>query len=116
MALIDHFEHELIAARSAEAMGEVDVAFYHLERAHILGQNTTRLHVQSHVRMLGWAWRQRNRHEFLGQLFRIAGAATKTFIGLVPRGNSGGTNVSPFKPMPIPEDLAAIMEQSGRQS
>jgi hypothetical protein len=47
-----------------------------------------------------------------GQVYRLAGAATKTFIGLVPSGNTGGTNVSPFKPMPIDPELAKIIERS----
>jgi hypothetical protein len=64
--------------------------------------------------MLVWAWKQRDLGEFFGQLFRIVGAATKTFIGLVPQGNSGGANVSPFRSMPLPDDLQAIMKQSRR--
>jgi hypothetical protein len=44
-----------------------------------------------------------------GQLFRIFGAATKTAFGLVPAGNTGGTDVSPFRTMPIPTDLQTLM-------
>jgi hypothetical protein len=47
----------------------------------------------------------------LGQLIRIVGAATKTAIGWVPRGNTGGSNVSPFKPMAVPSDLEEIMQR-----
>jgi hypothetical protein len=114
MSVYDHVEIELQAAKAAEAMGDMAIAFRHLERAHILGQNSTRFHVLAHFRMLGWAWKQRDLREIFGQLFRIVGAATKTFIGLVPQGNSGGTNVSPFRSMAVPEDLQAIMKQSQR--
>lgn len=40
------------------------------------------------------------------------GAATKTAIGLVPQDNTGGANVSPFKRMPIPPDLAAVTHKA----
>jgi len=51
--------------------------------------------------MLAWAVRHSKLKECFGQLFRIAGAVTATPIGLVPVGNTGGANVSPFKKMPI---------------
>ncbi len=35
------------------------------------------------------------------------GAAAKTAFGRVPRGNTGGANVSPFAPMPIPPGRGA---------
>lgn len=94
-------ERELEAARVASAPG----AFAHLERAHVLGQSSTRLHVRVHWRMLVWGLRQRSAKEVFGQALRIAGAALLTPFGLVPAGNTGGANVSPLVPMPIPHDL-----------
>ena len=96
---------ELDAARRLEDWGNVDGAFRHLERAHILGQSITALHVRVHREMLRWALRNRRPREVLGQLTRMAGAATKTAAGWVPRGNTGGADVSPFRPMHIPADL-----------
>ena len=61
--------------------------------------------------MLTWAVQNRNPSEFAGQIMRIVGAATKTAMGLVPEGNTGGSNVSPFKRMAVPGDLAAIIAQ-----
>lgn len=86
--------------------------FAHLERAHVLGQASTREHVRVHWRMLMWAWRHRDAREYFGQLFRIVGAATKTFVGLVPAGNTGGANVSPVRPMPLDPELAAIIAKA----
>ncbi len=86
--------------------------FSHLERAHILGQASTREHVRVHWRMLTWALRQRDAREFFGQLFRLTGAASMTFIGMVPTGNTGGSNVSAIQPMPIDPELAAIIERA----
>ena len=65
------------------------------------------LHVRAHMRMAAWALRQHSAKEFRGQLLRIVGAATKTAVGWVPSGNTGGADVSPLKPLPIPPDLAA---------
>ena len=44
--------------------------------------------------------------------YRIVGAATKTFIGFVPAGNTGGANVSAVRPMPIDPELAAIIDKA----
>lgn len=104
-----HVSQELGIAACKETQGDPSSAFQHLERAHILGQASTVEHVRVHVRMLTWALRRRDLSELAGQLLRIVGAATKTAFGLVPHGNTGGANVSPFKPMPIPPDLAEII-------
>lgn len=62
--------------------------------------------------MLRWGFRQRHVPECLGQLLRIVGAAIATVVGLVPEGNTGGTNVNSFKRMPIPSELAALIESA----
>ncbi len=106
-----YVERELVAARQAETRGQPDLAFSHLERAHVLGQSSTVEHVRAHWHMLLWGIRQRNFSECLGQLLRIVRAATSTAVGLVPQGNTGGSNVSPFKRMPLPPELAARIEE-----
>ena len=88
--------------------------FRHLERAHVLGQQSTALHVLAHLRMARWAFHQKDMAELRGQLMRIIGAATKTVFGWVPTGNTGGANVGPFKPLPIPDDLAAEIAAARR--
>ena len=47
------------------------------------------------------------------KLFGIVGAATKTFVGLVPHGNTGGANVSAFRRMPIAPDLQRLIDAAG---
>lgn len=109
--------HEILAAREAESRGQPDIAFSHLERAHVLGQASTVEHVRAHWHMLLWGIRQRNSRECLGQILRIVGAALSTALGLVPQGNTGGSNVPPFKSMPIPPELASRIKEvlaSGR--
>lgn len=100
---------EIDLALKARCAGNIDLEFTHLENAHVIGQESTFWHVKVHILMLQWAVRNSRVGEFLGQVARIIGAATKTAFGLVPKGNTGGANVSPFKVMPIkPERQAAI--------
>jgi hypothetical protein len=111
-----HVHHEFEAACAAEIDGHPRLAFSHLERAHVLGQRSTRLHVLAHWRMLEWAVRQRECSEAIGQLWRIIGAAISTGVGWVPVGNTGGTNVSGFQSMPVPADLQAIIDTAHTES
>jgi hypothetical protein len=104
---------ELLASWAAEMQGHVKVSFSQLERAHVLGQASTLEHVRVHWHMFLWGLRQRKLGECAGQMLRIVGAASKTFIGLIPAGNTGGANVSPFRPMPVPPDLQALIEKAG---
>jgi hypothetical protein len=95
---------------------EIDAAasFAHLERAHVLGQASTTHHVRVHMQMFAWAMRHRIWKEARGQALRIVGAAAKTALGWVPTGNTGGANISPFKALPIPPDLAQTIERAKR--
>jgi hypothetical protein len=95
-------------AESARQRGATAEAFARLERAHILGQQRTWLHVRAHLGMLAIGWQRRDLREIVGQVVRIAAAATKSRIW-VPLGNTGGANVNPFRPMPVPDDLAGVL-------
>lgn len=101
----------LLAANAASA----ESAFAHLERAHVLGQSSTREHVRVHWAMLRWGMQHRDQREVFGQLFRLIGALTKTAVALVPTGNTGGSNISPFRKMPISAELQTLIDQA-RQS
>jgi hypothetical protein len=101
-----------VDAELRAAAADPHSAFAHLERAHVLGQASTREHVRVHWEMMRWAWSRRDLRELYGQSFRIVGAATKTFIGFVPTGNTGGANVSAVRPMPVDPELAAIIEKA----
>ncbi len=101
-----HVQAELFAAKASELAGDPATSFRHLERAHVLGQTSTVEHVRVHARMLSWGLRQRSAREVVGQMQRMIGAAAVTGLGLIPHGNTGGSNVHPFKPMPVPDDLA----------
>lgn len=101
---------ELDAGARAEALGQFYTAFQHLERAHVLGQPATSEHVRVHWRMFRFAVRNRMPREAFGQAGRIVGAALFTAVGLVPTGNAGGSDVSAFRRMPVPEDLQAQLD------
>lgn len=107
-----HVQAEIDAAGDARQQGLLDVEFNHLENAHVLGQESTYWHTKVHLLMLLWGLRNRSVKEVFGQLFRTVGAATKTAIGLVPQGNTGGANVSPFRPMPLTPEHKQIIERA----
>ena len=101
---------EMATACAARARGDVAAEWHHLERAHILSQPMAGPHVRTHVAMLGHGLRRRDRREVLGQIVRLVVAAPGTWAERYPVGNTGGANVSALQPMPIPDDLRAILE------
>jgi hypothetical protein len=96
-----YIQAELQLAKQARSEEDSIREFKHLENAHVLGQPSTFYHTKVHCLMLMWGIRQKNSKEIMGQIFRVVGAMTKTVFGLVPEGNTGGSNVSPVKPMPL---------------
>ena len=103
------YDEELRLAGAAEAAGDLDAAFAHLERAHILGQRRAFAHARTHLRMLRIGLRRRDAREVIGQLLRRPAALTKSRIW-VPVGNTGGANVPALRPMPVPDDLKPMVE------
>ena len=100
---------ERTAARSARQRTDTDDEWRHLERAHVLSQPMAVAHVRTHVAMLGYGVRHRDRREIVGQLVRLVVAAPGTWTGRYPVGNTGGANVSALEPMPIPDDLQDVL-------
>ena len=109
------YEHELNAAQAARQVGDFDKAFQHLERAHIISQRYTWLHMRSHIAMLRIGWLRRDAREVFEQMLRIVAASVFSRIW-VPEGNTGGANVSAMRPMPIAEDLAKLLADARRQT
>jgi len=103
------FNEEMQQAKSLYAQGQYPQSFQHLERAHVLGQRHYIPHVINHYWMLKIGVRRRDLREVVGQALRIIGSAG-SLIGWIPIGNTGGANVSPIKPMPIPPDLAHFFD------
>lgn len=105
----DAFERELAAASVAQSSGDAQIEFAHLERAHVLGQRSTVAHTLAHWRMFRFGLHHRDLREVIGQVLRMLAALTKSKIW-VPVGNTGGANVNPFRPMPVPDDLLRYVE------
>lgn len=103
------FESEMSLAKNKYKLGQYDDSFYHLERAHILGQSYIIPHTQSHWWMLKLGWKRSDFKEIFGQMTRIIASIVFSRIW-VPIGNTGGANVNPLKPMPVPEDLKKHLE------
>ncbi len=103
---------ELSAANAAASSRQPELAFRYLERAHILSQRHTGQHVGVHWLMLKLGASVGDWREVLGQVSRILAASLFSRIW-VPIGNTGRANVSALRPMSIPEDLRAVLEEDG---
>ena len=102
------YEQEVASADEALQRDDLEAAFRHLERAHVLAQRVTGRHTFIHWRMLVAGLRRGDLREAVCQVPRIV--ASILFSGLwVPRGNSGRARVSAFKSMPVPEDLRHLV-------
>lgn len=104
-----HVDEELLKSKETFSKGDLQTAWRHLERAHILGQAWPYEHTQTHWHMLLFAFRIKNTKEIIGQIPRLLVGGIKSFVGEIPLGNSGGANVPPLKPMEIPSDLQEIL-------
>ena len=100
-------DEERATFRRARASGNAEAAWFALEREHILAPPYLWLHIRSHIAMLGFAFRQRDRKEVSGQLLRLVLAPFGNILGRLPHGNTGRSDVSAFAPMALPEDLTA---------
>lgn len=101
---------EMIAFRDARSVRNTDEAWRALERAHILSQPYLALHLTNHWEMLTFAIFERDTREIVGQIMRLALAPFGSLTGRIPIGNTGRSNVSAFRPMPVPDDLRSFIE------
>ena len=103
------FDAELANARTAV---DPTVAWRAAERAHILSQPWPWPwpHTVVHATMLRRALRERDVVEAVGQVIRLAVAAGPgSATGRYPRGNTGRSRAPLTQPMPVPDDLAALL-------
>ena len=85
-----------------------------LMAAHVVGQMDFRLHIHSHVTMLGFAARTRDWPEAAGQLFRLALVPLGHAVGRLPAGNIGRATVNAFRPMPIGPQIQDLIGEARR--
>ena len=96
---------ELADYRAARTGNDPAKAWIALERAHILSQPYLVPHLANHWEMLKFSAAERDVKEIVGQIARLALAPLGSLTGRIPVGNTGRSDVSAFKSMPIPEDL-----------
>ena len=106
-----HYIDELQKYQEELIMGNLSIAWRHLERAHILGQLWPREHNYVHWLMLKFGIHIKDKKEIVGQIPRLLIGGVKSFVGRVPVGNTGGANVPPLRPMEIPNDLALLLSK-----
>ncbi|MEX2126199.1 MAG: DUF3703 domain-containing protein [Woeseia sp.] len=104
------FDNEIALAKVLIAKGELEASFSHLERAHIIGQAFVVPHATSHWLMLRVEFRRRRVMAAFGQTVRIVLGMLGSAVGVVPVGNTGGTDVSMFKRMPVEPELQNIID------
>jgi len=104
------YQKELNDALNTFKQQHYQQSWRHLERAHILGQPYPYEHTTVHWKMLCFGVKIKNFREVMGQIPRLLIGGVKSFVGKIPVGNTGGSNVPPLQPMEIPEDLLAIIK------
>ena len=107
--IIPFYKKELEAYKNNLQKKYLQLAWYHLERAHIIGQKYPYEHTFVHWKMLQFGIKIKSFREVLGQIPRLLVGGVKSFVGHIPIGNTGGANVSPLKPMEIPKDIQKII-------
>lgn len=112
--ILEAFKHEMQHADNARKSGDLNLAFHHYERAHILGQKYTIPHINSHLGMLYVGYLRKDAREIFGQCIRVLAALIFSKLW-VPTGNTGGANVNALKPMPVPDDLLEILKPEAVQ-
>ena len=111
-SLKPYFKAELDKYRTEYSIGNLQIAWNHLERAHIIGQKYPYAHTFVHWKMLQFGIKIKSGKEIIGQIPRLIFGGVKSFVGKIPVGNPGGANVPPLKPFPIEQELQNIFAKA----
>ena len=112
--LLKYFKAELKEANKLITKGDYQKGWYHLERAHILGQSYFAAHTLVHWKMLCFGIKIKDTKEIIGQIPRLLVGGIKSFVGKVPVGNTGGANLPPLQSMEIPDDLKMMIKEGNK--
>ncbi len=104
-----YYFKELNIAKGELLKNNLQKSWYHLERAHIIGQKYPYEHTFVHWKMLQFGIKIKSSKEITGQIPRLLIGGVKSFVGHIPSGNTGGSNVPPLKKMEIPKDIQEIL-------
>lgn len=105
------FEAEMAAALRSYRARAYESAMRHLELAHVMGQRQVAPHVATHYWMLKIGLRRASPLQVWGQLLRIVLGALASAVGIVPIGNTGGTNISMFRRLPVDPAIRRLLDQ-----
>ena len=108
--LIPFYQKELEIFKDNLQQDNLQNAWCHLERAHIIAQKYPCEHTSVHWKMLQFGIKIKSTKEIVGQIPRLLVGGVKSFVGHIPVGNTGGANVPPLKTMEIPEDIQEILK------
>lgn len=112
-SLKPYYNVELEKYRADSINGNLESAWNHLERAHIIGQKYPYAHTFVHWKMLQFGVKIKSVKEIMGQIPRLIFGGVKSFVGKIPVGNPGGANVPPLKPFPIEKELKNVFTKAG---
>ena len=112
-SLKPYFKAEMDKYRTEYSIGNLQIAWNHLERAHIIGQKYPYAHSFVHCKMLQFGIKIKSGKEIIGHIPRLLFGGVKSFVGKIPVGNPGGANVPPLKPFPIEKELQNIFAKAG---
>jgi Protein of unknown function (DUF3703) len=104
---------DLAAAGNARRHGDVEAAWQHLARAHIVSQPSLGPHLRVHRMMLGLAVASKDLPEIAGQLLRLTLAPLGHILGRIPWGNIGRATVGIMTPARVPADIAEMYAEAG---
>ena len=112
-ALKPYFNQELQGYQCSLQQDDLQQAWRHLEKAHVIGQAYPFQHTLVHLKMLQFGIRIKSGKEIIGQIPRLIVGGVKSFVGKIPVGNTGGANVPPLRPMVIEAEIREIFKKTG---
>ncbi len=112
-ALQPYFEGELRSYSASLQANDLQQAWRHLEKAHVIGQAYPFQHTYVHWKMLQFGIKIKSLNEIIGQVPRLLIGGVKSFVGKIPVGNTGGANIPPLKTLPIEKEIIEVFEKAG---
>ena len=106
------FDREISLGEELLASGNLESAFKHMERAHVLGQKFVAPHSKAHWLMLKLELRRRRIGAAFGQVTRLLLGMIGSAVGVVPVGNTGGSDIGMFRRLPIAPELQELIDGS----
>jgi len=115
-ALKPFYEQELELYHQILIQENYPQAWHHLERAHVIGQAYPFSHTYVHWKMLLFGIKVKSIEEIIGQIPRLLVGGVKSFVGKIPVGNTGGSNIPPLQSLPLTEDIKSIFAKAGLEN